>query len=293
MMFTSDDPLSDLLSHLVLEPVGPNAAGNDVFRGRSQRAGNGRIFGGLVFAQAMRAGQSTVEDRAVHSAHSYFLRPGDPETPIDYIVERIRDGRSFTTRRIIALQDDTPIFNLSMSFQVHEEGPARQIDALIPTEPAGEEYEDGLIRAMATRGFEIRKDMLGSGPIQILVEDGLDMIGGTDRRPELRAWFRARGPLPDEPALHAAILAYTSDQTIVIAAQHPMEWGIMDEGTQSASLDHAIWFHDDFRIDDWLYAVHDSPVLKHSRALGRALFYSRDGRLVASAVQEGLMRRHA
>ncbi len=178
-----------------------------------------------------------------------------------------------------------------MSFQIHEEGPARQIDAEIPPEPKGEEYEDGLIRAMAKKGFALRKDKLGMGPVQILVEDGLDMIGETDREPELRAWFRTRGELPDDPALHAAILAYTSDQTIVVASQHPMEWGIMDDDTQSASLDHAIWFHDDFRIDDWIYAIHDGPVLKRSRALGRALFYTRDGRLVASAVQEGLMRR--
>jgi acyl-CoA thioesterase-2 len=293
MMFQSEDALADLLAHLELEPQGSNAEGNDVFRGHSQRAGNGRIFGGLVFAQSMRAGQATVEGRAVHSAHSYFLRPGDPERPIDYEVDRIRDGRSFTTRRIVARQDDRPIFNLSMSFQVPEEGPTRQIDAVIPPEPTGEEYEAGIVRAMARRGISLDKEQLGVGPVQILVEDGLDMNEGPGRAPQLQAWFRTRGSLPDDPALHAAILAYTSDQTIVVAAQHPMEWGLMDEKTQSASLDHAIWFHDDFRIDDWLYAVHDSPVLKRSRALGRVLFYARDGRLVASAVQEGLMRRHA
>jgi len=292
MMLPPEETLSDLLAHLVLERLHSNADGNDVFRGHSQRAGNGRIFGGLVFAQAMRAGQATVEGRAVHSAHAYFLRPGNPERPIDYEVERIRDGRSFTTRRIVARQDDDPIFNLSMSFQIPEEGPARQIDAAIPAEPAGEEYEDGLIRAMAKRGLALSKEQIGVGPVQILVEDGLDMNEGPGREPELRAWFRTRGPLPDDPELHAAILAYTSDQTIVIPAQHPMEWGIMDDKTQSASLDHAIWFHDDFRIDDWLYAIHDGPVLKRSRALGRALFYARDGRLVASAAQEGLMRRH-
>ncbi len=293
MMLPPEKTLSDLLAHLALEGLGNDAEGNDVFRGYSQRAGNGRIFGGLVFAQAMRAGQATVEDRAVHSAHAYFLRPGDPKQPIDYAVERIRDGRSFTTRRIVAYQADKPIFNLSMSFQVHEQGPTRQVDAVIPKEPAGEEYEDGLIRAMSKLGMTLDKEKVGVGPVQILVEEGLSMNDGSGREPELRAWFRSRGPLPDDPALHAAILAYTSDQTIVVAAQHPMEWGIIDADTQSASLDHAIWFHDDFRIDDWLYAVHDSPVLKRSRALGRVLFYTRDGRLVASAVQEGLMRRHA
>ena len=155
MMMSPEETLADLLAHLVLTATGQDDQGNDVFRGHSQRAGNGRIFGGLVFAQAMRAGQATVENREVHSAHSYFLRPGDPKKPIDYKVERIRDGRSFTTRRIVALQEDRPIFNLSMSFQAHEEGPARQIDAEIPPEPAGEEYEDGIIRAMAQKGIEL------------------------------------------------------------------------------------------------------------------------------------------
>jgi acyl-CoA thioesterase-2 len=287
MMLPPDESLTDLLAHLVLE-----TQAGDVFRGHSQRAGNGRIFGGLVFAQAMRAAQATVEDRAAHSAHAYFLRPGNPDIPIDYAVERIRDGRSFTTRRVVARQAGQPIFNLSISFQISETGPARQMDAVIPPQPAGEEYENGIVRAMEKKGIALTKDQLGVGPVQILVEDGLSMNDGGGREPVMKAWFRTRGSLPDDPALHAAILAYTSDQTIVVAAQHPMEWGIIDDATQSASLDHAIWFHDSFRIDDWLYAVHDSPVLKQSRALGRVLFYSRDGRLVASAVQEGLMRRH-
>jgi acyl-CoA thioesterase-2 len=306
MMFSPDESLTDLLKHLELEPLSSESGnqatgtqsgpaveeGADLFRGHSQPAGNGRIFGGLVFAQAMRAAQATVQGRSAHSAHAYFLRPGNPDLPIDYSVDRIRDGRSFTTRRVVARQEDRAIFNLSMSFQVHEDGPARQVDTEIPPEPQGEEYEDGLIRAMKKRGVSLTREQLGVGPVQILVEDGLDMNEGAGREPELRAWFRSRGSLPDDPELHAAILAYTSDQTIVVPAQHPMEWGIMDEGTQSASLDHAIWFHDDFRIDEWIYAVHDSPVLKQSRALGRVLFYARDGRLVASAVQEGLMRRH-
>lgn len=292
MMLPPDETLADLLTHLALEPRGTDREGLDTFRGHSQRAGNGRIFGGLVFAQAMRAAQGTVSGRNAHSAHAYFLRPGDPKIPIDYTVDRIRDGRSFTTRRVVAKQDDRPIFNLSMSFQVPEDGPSRQIDIPIPTEPAGEPYEDGIVRAMASKGVTLTKEQLGVLPVEIRVEDGLSMTERGGREAVLRAWFRARGPLPDDPALHAAILAYASDQTIVVAAQHPVDWGIMDDRTQSASLDHAIWFHDDFRIDDWLYAVHDSPVLKQARALGRVLFYSRDGRLVASAVQEGLMRRH-
>jgi acyl-CoA thioesterase-2 len=294
MMLSPEETLKDLLAHLELEPRTTSPHPGDVFfRGHSQPAGNGRIFGGLVFAQAMRAGEATVEGRSVHSAHGYFLRPGDPEQPIEYAVDRIRDGRSFATRRVVAFQGDQAIFNLSMSLQIRDPSPGRQVDVEIPPQPRGEEYEDGIVRAMAQRGVTLTREQLGVGPIQILVEDGLSMNDGPGRAPELRAWFKARGPLPNDRGLHAAILAYTSDQTIVVPASHPMEWGIMDQHTQSASLDHAIWFHDDFRIDEWLYAVQDSPVLKQSRALGRMLFYAMDGRLVASAVQEGLMRRTA
>lgn len=292
MMLPPDKTLADLLSHLELAALHESPhPGDDFFRGYSQSAGNGRIFGGLVFAQAMRAAQATVDDRVAHSAHAYFLRPGDPEIPIDYAVDRIRDGRAFTTRRVVAYQGARAIFNLSMSFQVREDAPGRQIDAEIPPAPIGEEYEDGILRASAKMGGKITKEQLGVGPVQILVEGGLSMNDGGGREPTLRTWYKTRGALPDDPSLHAAILAFTSDQTIVVPAQHPMEWGIMDLDTQSASLDHAIWFHDDFRIDEWIYAVQDSPVLKQSRALGRMLFYSMDGRLVASAVQEGLMRR--
>jgi acyl-CoA thioesterase-2 len=292
MMLSKDDTLKNLLTHLELERAEASQhVGDEFFIGHSPPAGNGRIFGGLVFAQAMRAAQTTAPDRGVHSAHSYFLRPGNPDLPIEYAVDRIRDGRSFTTRRVVAYQADQAIFNLSISFQVLEEVPGRQIDIEIPDEPSGEAYEDGIVRAMAKQGITFTKEELGFGAIEIRVEGGLSMNDGGGREPEMRAWFKSRGSLPDDQGLHSALLAYVSDQTIVVAAQHPVEWGIMDKHTQSASLDHAIWFHDDFRIDDWIYAVHDSPVLKHSRALGRVLFYARDGRLVASAVQEGLMRR--
>jgi acyl-CoA thioesterase-2 len=295
MLLPPDETLVDLLSRLDLDRLDASEhEGHDFFQGTSPPAANGRIYGGLVFAQSMRAAQATVDPaRVAHSAHAYFLRPGDPEQPIDYAVDRIRDGGTFTTRRVVAHQGERAIFNLSMSFQTPEEAPSRQVDAEIPPEPAGEEYEEGIVRGAAALGGKITREHLGTLPVQILVEDGLDMSaeGSGDREPEMRAWFKAIGPLPDDPTLHQAVLAYASDQTIVVAAQHPMPWGIMDPNTQSASLDHAMWFHDTFRIDDWIYAVHDSPVLKGSRALGRVLFYARDGRLVASAIQEGLMRR--
>ena len=289
---SADDPLRSLLRHLELEACpGQTAAAADRFVGHSPPTRNDRLFGGLVFAQAMRAAQATVEARAIHSAHAYFLRAGDPARPIEYAVDRIRDGRTFTTRRVVAFQADRAIFNLSCSFQEHDDAPGRQIDVDVPPQPAGESFEDGVVRAFERRGIEVSRTFFGELPIEILAEGGVSMNDPEPRPPELRAWLRARGPMPDDPALHQAVLAYASDYTIVVAAPFPFEWGVMAPDVQSASLDHAIWFHDDFRIDDGIYAVQESPVLKGSRGLGRALYYARDGRLVASAVQEGLMRR--
>ncbi len=280
------DALPDLLKHLDLENVGP-----DLYRGRSPHAQNGRIFGGLVFSQAMCAALATVTERPPHSAHAYFLRPGNPDLAIDYEVDRIRDGRSFTTRRVVALQGGEAIFNLSLSCHGDEPSASHQIDTRIPAEPSGESHEEGIRRGLRTRGIHISRDDFGFGAFELLAEGGLDMGDAPARPPELRCWIRTRGALPEGSELHAPLLAYVSDMTIVMAAYHPLEFGAMSRNVQSASLDHAIWFHAPFRIDEWLYAVQDSPVLTGSRCLGRALFYTRDGRLVASAVQEGLVRR--
>lgn len=278
--------LTDLLEHLLLED-----RGGDVYRGHSQSSRNGRIFGGLVFSQAMRAALATVSERAPHSAHAYFLRPGDPDTPIDYEVDRIRDGRSFTTRRVVARQAGTAIFNLAVSCHGDEPSASHQRDADLPAEPCGESHEDGIRRGLRAMGIEVPGDGFGFGAFELLVEDGLDMAAAPAREPELRCWMRTRGPVPDEPSLHPCLLAYVSDLTIMIPAYHPHDFGAMTPGIQSASLDHAMWFHAPFQIDEWIYAVQESPVLSGSRALGRALFYTRDGRLVASAVQEGLIRK--
>lgn len=278
-------PLAALLALLELEE-----ASGDVYRGHSQPALNGRIFGGLVFAQAMRAAQATAEGRPIHSAHAYFLRPGDPSVPIDYEVDRVRDGRSFHTRGVIARQAGTAIFDLMASFHVNEPSPAHEMPVSLPEEPSGEEYEAGLLRAMRARGIHFPAERLGLGPVQILVEDGFHISSSEPRPPVLRAWMRARGPLPEDRGLHAALLAYTSDLLVTVAGVYPFDFGLMSPGVSSASLDHAMWFHEPPDLDDWIYAVHDSPVFKGSRVLGRALFYARDGRLVASAVQEGLVR---
>jgi acyl-CoA thioesterase-2 len=279
------DPLSELLSLLALEKTAENH-----YRGYSQPALNGRIFGGLVFAQAMSAAQATVANRPIHSAHAYFMRPGNPELPIDYEVDCVRDGRSFQTRGVIARQGEPAIFDFMASFHESEPSPVHEEPVAIPAEPAGEEYEDGILRAIRARGIDFPAEKFGKGPVQILVEGGLEMTATVPKRPELRAWMRARGPMPDAPGVHAAVLAYVSDLLVTVAGVHPFDFRLMSPGVSSASLDHAMWFHEPVRMDDWIYAVHDSPVFKGSRVLGRALFYARDGRLVASAVQEGLVR---
>jgi acyl-CoA thioesterase-2 len=284
----SKDALSELLNHLDLESVG-----SDVYRGLSPHAQNGRIFGGLVFSQAMCAAMATVTERAPHSAHAYFLRTGNPDLPIEYEVDRIRDGRSFTTRRVVALQEGEAIFNLSLSCHGDEPSVSHQVDVEIPAEPSGESHEEGIRRGLRGLGIHVSRDDFGFGAFEILAEGGLDMGDAPARPPELRCWIRAQGALPEGSPLHPPLLAYVSDMTIVMAAYHPLEFGAMSRNVQSASLDHAIWFHAPFRIDEWLYAVQDSPVLAGSRCLGRALFYTRDGRLVASAVQEGLVRYRA
>lgn len=281
-------PLDALLALLDLEKTAENH-----FRGHSQPSFNGRIFGGLVFAEAVRAAQATSAGRPIHSAHAYFLRPGDPARPIDYEVDCVRDGRSFHTRGVIARQGDAAIFDFMASFHANEPSPVHEQAVEIPAEPAGELYEDGLLRAIRARGLEFSAERLGRGPVEILVEDGLDMTSAAARKPELRAWMRADGPMPDDPSVHAAVLAYASDLLVTVAGVHPFEFRLMSPGVSSASLDHAMWFHEPLRIDDWIYAVHDSPVFKGSRVMGRALFYARDGRLLASAVQEGLVRNES
>jgi acyl-CoA thioesterase-2 len=238
----------------------------------------------------MCAALATVTDRTPHSCHAYFLRPGNPDLAIEYDVDRIRDGRSFTTRRVVARQDGVAIFNLAMSCHVPEPGDSHQFDLEIPPEPSGEPHEEGIRRGLHGLGIEVAAAEFGFGAFELLIEGGLDMAAAPTREARLGTWLRARGRVPDGPGLHAALLAYISDLTIMIPAYHPLDFGPMSPGAQSASLDHAIWFHAPFRVDEWIYAVQDSPVTHGARGLGRALFYTRDGRLVASAVQEGLIR---
>ena len=280
-----DDALPDLIRRLDLEAVSELH-----FRGEPENVGNGRLFGGLVFAQAMRAGLATADGRPVHSAHAYFLRPGDPNTPIEYEVDPIREGRSFTTRRVVAHQGGDAIFNLSLSCHENEPHPEHQMDTEIPDTPRGQSHEDAIREGMRAMGIDLGPGGFGFGAFEMLIEDGLDMVARPPRPPQLRSWVRLRGEAPKHPDWQAPLLAFASDFIIMSAAFHPLEYGPMTPGNKTASLDHAMWFHAPFDLEDWLYAVHDSPVLSGGRGIGRVLYYRRDGRLVASAVQEALFR---
>ena len=280
--------LAELLERLDLERLE-----RDLFRGTSPPAHNRRIFGGLVLAQGMRAAFHTVEGRPAHSLHAYFLRPGDPDRAIVYEVDRIRDGRSFTTRRVVAVQKGEAILNMSVSFMQDEAAVERQPDVAGPGEVGGEPYEDGMRRGLAEIGIHVPEGFPKPQAVEILAVGGLRLFDEQRYDPHMATWVRSRGPLGDDLALHQCILAYASDLAVMVPAIHPHDVGMMSPGIHTASLDHAMWFHRPLRVDDWLYVAHESPVAAHARGIGRSTFYDRSGRLVASCTQEGLIRRNA
>ncbi|MGH0030519.1 MAG: acyl-CoA thioesterase, partial [Myxococcota bacterium] len=246
--------LDQLLSYLDLETLEV-----DLFRGRSPSGRRDRIFGGQVLAQAMVAANRTVEDRAAHSLHGYFLRPGDPHTPILFEVNRIRDGRSFTTRTVVAIQKGEAIFNLSISYQKPTKGFEHQIDIGPLGEPRGELYEQAIRRELERHGAAIdQDDRRFDLPIEILTEGGLHFDDAGIHPPELRCWMRAKGELPDDPALHQCVLGYASDFTIGVSTVRPHPVGLVTEGFRTASLDHAMWFHRPVRVDEWLLFAQES-----------------------------------
>jgi len=284
----ASEALSDLLERLAVERLEAN-----LFRGGSPPAPNGRIFGGLVLAQGLRAAFETVEARPAHSLHAYFLRPGDPRRPIVYEVDRIRDGRSFTTRRIVAVQGGEAILNMAVSFQIEEAGFEHQIEQDIPTEVDGELYEEGLRRGLRALGVDIPDGAPKPQPVEIRVPEGLRLFDEERYAPQMGCWLRSRGPLGDDRGLHQCVLAYASDLAVMVPAIHPHDVGLMSPGIQSASLDHAMWFHRPLRVDQWLWCAHESPVTARARGFGRTAFFTRAGELVASCAQEGLIRRGA
>jgi acyl-CoA thioesterase-2 len=253
-----------------------------LFRGISRDVTTIRVFGGQVAAQSLVAAGRTVRpDRPVHSLHAYFLLPGDPAQPIVYQVERTRDGRSFSTRRVVATQRGQAIFSLSASFHRPEEGPAHQApwaqSAASPPDPGESGDEPGRTSA-GNHSFPIEVR-----PVRAPLADPAD--------PRQQSWIRADGALPDDPLIHVCVLAYASDLGLLAAALPPHGLSPLSGEVMMASLDHAMWFHQPFRADDWLYYANESPIASGARALARGEVYDRAGRLVASVVQEGLVRR--
>ena len=265
---------------------------DNLFRGTSGDIGSPRVFGGQVLGQALMAAALTVDKtRSVHSLHAYFLRPGDKAARIVYDVDRIRDGGSFTTRRVVAIQHGQPIFNFAASFHVREEGPVHQ--AVMPEVPGPE----GLVSVHEQRRKNIermperlRPVLHAETAIDIRQVDPWDPLNPPVRGPRNDAWFRASDRLPDDPVLHQAMLAYSSDFGLLNAALLPHGLSFFNGSVQCVSLDHAMWFHDDFRMDDWLLYTTDSPSAKSARGFCRGSIFTQDGRLVASVAQEGLMR---
>lgn len=263
------------------------------FRGRSQDLGWGTVFGGQVLGQALSAAAQTVpEDRGVHSLHGYFLRPGDVTRPIDYDVDTIRDGRSFTTRRVLARQGGHAIFTLEASFQVVESGFEHQDPMPEVPGPDGLPSEVELAKQIAHRiPSPLRERATSERPIESRPVSPQDPVHPVARPAVRCVWYRTIDPLPDAPRLHAYLLAYASDFHFLTTAMQPHGVSWLTPGMQVSSLDHAIWFHRPFRMDDWLVHVIESPSASGARGLVRGRFYARDGALVATTVQEGLMRR--
>ena len=275
------DVLDELLTLLALERIEEN-----LFRGASQDLGWGTVFGGQVLGQALSAATQTVPpDRHVHSLHAYFLRPGDPRVPILYDVDRIRDGKSFTTRRVVAIQHGRPIFNLQASFQVVEDGLEHQLPMPdVPPPDALPTWKERFAPVADQMGDWYHKPR----PIDTRwVDDPIRFK--PEPRTHQRVWLRADGSLPDDPVIHACVLTYASDMTLLDTTLLPHGRG-WDGGIQMASLDHAMWFHRPFRADEWLLYDQDSPAASGARGLARGSIFSHDGRLAVSVVQEGLIR---
>lgn len=276
-----------LLSTLDLEPIEVN-----LFRGISPKVGWQRVFGGQVIGQALVAAQRTVEaERKVHSLHGYFMRPGDPENPIIYEVDRIRDGGSFTTRRVVAIQHGHAIFSMSASFQIEEGGLEHAID--MPDVPRPEQLasEKELAEQFIDHAPEnVRKYWQRERPIELRPTDLTHYISRKKLPPRQHVWFRATGPLPDNPAVQAAVLAYASDMTLLDTSLYAHGRAVFDPALQVASLDHAMWFHRPINMEKWHLYTQDSPNASGARGFTRGSIYSEDGELVASAAQEGLIR---
>ncbi|MXZ84198.1 MAG: acyl-CoA thioesterase II [Acidimicrobiia bacterium] len=268
-----------LIELLDLEPIE-----EDIFRGVSPQEDRQRVFGGQVAGQALVAATRTVENRSVHSLQAYFIRPGDVSAPLVYLVERVRDGRSFATRRVTAIQHGQPIFAMSASFHKQEEGFEHQTD--LPTGiPDPEELEP-----FVWDGFPVDDQGRMIRPIELRYVTGSPAERGQNREPRLQVWLRATGTLPENPVLHTCMFTYASDMTVLDTATKALPVRGNEIDIQAASLDHAMWFHRPLRMDDWIFLDQVSNSASNARGLAWGTAWNRTGELVASVVQEGLIR---
>ena len=286
MSANAKTPVEDVLDLLNLEQIEVN-----IFRGQSPADRMQRVFGGQVLGQALVAAARTVEVRHCHSFHAYFLRGGDPKVPILYEVDRSRDGASFTSRRVVAIQHGHQIFTMAASFQVEEQGYEHQFD--MPQVPPPDQLEDEhahRAKFIEQMPAEAKEWISRPRPIEMRPVVIDNWLHREPRAPYDNVWIRATGPVPDDIPTQQALLAYASDMSLLDTAllPHGRSWS---SDVQMASLDHAMWFHRPFRVDEWLLYAQDSPSASGARGFNRGAVYTRDGKLVASVVQEGLMRK--
>lgn len=264
----------------------------DLYRGRCKIGGQGRVFGGQVIGQALMAATGSIDDgKIAHSLHAYFMRPGDEDLPIIYRVERDHDGGSFATRRIIAIQNGKPILNMAASFQRPETGLSHQFDMPQVAPPEELPTEAELIERYREKiPAPILAFMERLRPIEVRHAGEWGTVNPLKGEPVQHLWFRACAPIGDDAAMHRAVLSYASDMALMSTCMRPHGISWMTHRMQTASLDHAIWLHEDFRADEWLLYATDSPWSGHGRGFNRGQIFSRDGRLVASTAQEALIR---
>jgi len=281
-----DQRLKDLLQLLELEQLEVN-----LFRGASRDIGSPQVFGGQVLGQALSAAAATVEDRVVHSLHAYFLRRGDCNAPIIYEVDRSLDGHSFSNRRIVAIQHGQQIFNMTASFQVAESGFEHQI-VMPQVPPPGSLVDSGgpPQQLLARVPERVRRFYEQPRPFEFRPVQPIEYLRPRHEAPAREIWFRAVGTLPDDEMLHRRLLAYVSDFFLLDTATLPHGTSLLTPTVVMASIDHAMWFHRPLRVDDWLLYAMESPSASGARGFARASVFARDGRLVASAAQEGLVR---
>ena len=291
-MTDQPEPTPESLTQQLLTLLDVEEIDTDLYRGPRQPGGVGRVFGGQVIGQALQAAQRSVDgEKAAHSLHAYFMRAGDENLPIVYRVVRDFEGKSFATRRVIALQKGQPILSMSASFQVAEAGLHHQ-DAM-PDVPDPDELKSE--RELRLANLEhvperMRAFFLRPRPVELRPVGPMRWVAPSPTDPVSHSWFRVCSALPDDAATHRAALAYMSDMALLGTAMLPHGVSWMTHKVQTASLDHAVWFHEPFRADEWLLYTTDSPWAGHARGFNRGRVFTRDGRLVASTTQEGLIR---